>query len=195
MTRAVGSIARAVMVAGILGALAAVPPVASASATEFAQAASTAAAPAQSVQTAPQTTQPSQAAPTLPAQTAPRHHRVVHSAARTRTQLVETMISQMRQRLRITQAEQPQFAAVADVMRTNAKTMETLLAERANDTDRSAVDSLRWYERLTEAHADALKNFVPAFATLYQTLSASQRKAADAMFAQLAQRPFSPTSR
>ena len=187
MTRVVGSFARAVMMAGILGTLAAPWAMAGASPNQFAQATPV---PAQPAPTAPP--QPGQ---TAPAQTAPGSHRMHRAAVRTRAQLVEVMISNMRTQLRITPAEQSQFDAVADVMRTNAKVMEILLDERAHDTDQSAVASLQWYEKLTDAHAAALKNFTPAFETLYATLSAGQRKAADAMFLRLAERPFTPKSR
>jgi len=190
MTRVVGSFTRAVMTAGILGTLAAPLAMASASPNQFAQATPAPAAPAQPAPTAPP--QPSQMAP---AQTAHGGHGMHKAAVHTRAQLVEVMISNMRTKLRVTPAEQSQFDAVADVMRTNAKAMETLLAERAHDTDQSAVASLHWYEKLTDAHAAALKNFTPAFETFYATLSASQRKAADAMFLHLAERPFTPKSR
>ena len=176
MTHVVGSVARAVFAAGLLSTLAAPVPAATAAPNQFAQAS------------------PAPAAPAAPVQPAARSHRVMHSVGHTRTQLVEIMISNMRTRLHITQAEQPQFDAVADVMRANAKAMETLLADRAHDTDRSAVASVRWYGRLTDAHAAGLKNFAPAFETLYATLSESQRKTADAMFQQLAARPFTPKS-
>lgn len=190
MTRVVGSFARAVMTAGIVGTLAAPLAMASGSPNQFAQATPAPAAPAQ-----PAPTAPAQSAQMAPAPTVHGGHGTHRAAVRTRAQLVEVMISNMRKRLRITPAEQSQFDAVADVMRTNAKAMETLLAERAHDTDQSAVASLHWYEKLTEAHATALKNFTPAFETLYATLSPSQRKAADAMFLRLAERPFTPKSR
>jgi LTXXQ motif family protein len=177
MTHRVGFFARAAMTAGILSLLAAPPRMASASPSQFAQAT------------------PVPSTPAAPGHMTPGDHHAAHGPAPTRTQPVEIMISHMRTKLRITLVEQSQFDAVADVMRANAKTMETLLAERAQDTDRSAVASLRWYENLTEAHAAALKTFAPTFATLYATLSESQRKAADAMFLQLAERPFLPKSR
>lgn len=71
---------------------------------------------------------------------------------------------------------------MAETMRANATMMDALLAERQHDTDRSAVDSLHWYQRLTEAHAAALKKFVRALDALYAVPSASQRKKADAAF-------------
>lgn len=181
MTRVVGSLAQAVVTAGVLAALAAMQPVANASPNQFAQAAPAAAAPAE----------PARTVPSQPAQPAPRSHR----AEPTRRQRVEIMISDLHKKLGITAAEQSQFNAVAEVMRANARTMESLLVERTRDSNRSAVASVRWYERLTEAHAAALKNFIPPFETLYAALSESQRKAADSIFLQISERPVMPRSR
>jgi hypothetical protein len=63
------------------------------------------------------------------------------------------------------------------------------LQERAKATDTSAVASLKWYERLTDTHAEALKKFIPAFETLYASLSDTQKKEADTMFRRFAARP------
>jgi periplasmic protein CpxP/Spy len=102
---------------------------------------------------------------------------------------VEGRIADLDKRLGITSSERSQFAAMAEIMRANAKMMDALLVERQHDTNRSAVDSLHWYQRLTEAHAAALKKFVPAFDALYAVLSARQRETADTVFQQLGQQP------
>lgn len=183
MGRVVGSFAWAIAVVGLVSAFAAAVPQASAASNQLAQS-----APAQAGPPAP-------AQSAAPVQPAPTHHRAMHRHMRTRAELVEIMIANMRTKLAITAAQQPQFDAAAGVMRANAKAMETLLAERARDTDHSAVASLRWYGKLTEAHAAALKNFTPAFETLYAALSDGQRKTADAMFLQFAARPFPPHAR
>jgi hypothetical protein len=104
--------------------------------------------------------------------------------------LSEARITELRTKLQVTAAEEAQFSVVAAVMRANAQSMEALLADREKDPDRTAVSALRWYERLTDAHAEALKKFVPAFEAFYAALSDSQRKTADAMFQQFAQRPL-----
>ncbi len=161
MTHSIGWLARGVATVGILGCLSPGAPAATA-AQEFAQA-----APAAS---------PGQAAAPAPA-SAP-------------TGLADARIADLRKKLHITTAQEPTFTALADVIRANAQSMEALLADREKDTEHSAVDSLRWYERLTDAHAAALKQFVPAFDALYATLSDSQRTAADTMFERFAQRPI-----
>jgi hypothetical protein len=102
---------------------------------------------------------------------------------------VEARISALREKLHVTPAEEPQFKAYADVMRQNAQAMEELFAERAKSPDPSAVGRLRWYAKLTAAHAEAVGKLVAPFEALYQSLSPQQKKAADTYFAQLRQRP------
>ena len=140
---------------------------------------------------------PSQLAQTTPppaasAQTPPRHPRkAVAQRPRTLAALTDARVKELHTKLQITTAQEPQFTAMADIMRANAQAMDALLREQSQDTDRTAVSALHWYERLTEAHAAALQKFVPAFAALYSVLSDSQRKSADGMFQRLGPRPLS----
>jgi len=176
MTDTIDWLARAGAAACMLSALVVGSPTASASPWDVAQA-----TPAPAVSSpVPQTPPGAKAAAPSP---------------RTPAGLAEVRITDLRTRLHITAAEESQFTAVAVVMRANAQSMEALLGERAKDTDRTAVSSLHWYERLTEAHAAALQKFVPAFEALYAALSDSQRKTADAIFQRLAQRPVPRRSR
>jgi hypothetical protein len=176
MTYAIDWPARAVAAAGILSLLALGSPRANASPLDFAQATP-----------APAVSNPAPATPPGGTAAAP--------SPRGPAELSEARIADLRTRLQITAAEESQFTAVATIMRANAQAMEALLADRNKDTDSTAVGALRWYERLTAAHAEALKTFVPAFEGLYTTLSDSQRKTADAIFAQFARRPLPPKSR
>ncbi len=173
MTDAIRGVVRAVAATGLLTALALGAPMANASSRELAQA----------------TPAPGVSNPTPPGGTAATSH------PRSPTELVEARIKDLRTKLRITAAQESRFAAVADVMRANARSMQALLGERARHKVTTAVGALRWYERITAAHAAALKRFVPAFEALYTALSNSQRKTADAMFQWLAQRPLPPRSR
>jgi periplasmic protein CpxP/Spy len=101
---------------------------------------------------------------------------------------VEGRISELHKQLQITPAEEPQFNAYADVMRQNAQAMQELFAQRAQNTDRSAIGQLRWYAKLSAAHAEAVGKLVGPFDALYQSMSDQQKKMADAVFAQLRQR-------
>ncbi|HVB68578.1 MAG TPA: Spy/CpxP family protein refolding chaperone [Acetobacteraceae bacterium] len=178
MTDAIRGVARAVAATGLLAALALGAPAANASPGELAHRELAQATPA-----------PGVSSPTPPGGTAATSH------PRSPTELVEARIKDLRTKLRITAAQESRFAAVADVMRANARSMQALLGERARHKVTTAVGALRWYERITAAHAAALKRFVPAFEALYTALSNSQRKIADAMFQWLAQRPLPPRSR
>lgn len=171
MTNAIDWLTRAVAAAGCLGALATGMPAAQAAPWQLAQATP-----------APGAASPAPAAmPPAPNVVAPNAHGPAGMA--------DAWIADLHKKLQITTAEEPQFTALADVMRANAQSMDALLSERETDTDRTAVASLHWYERLTDAHAESLKKFVPAFEALYTVLSDSQRKTADAMFLRFAERP------
>jgi len=96
---------------------------------------------------------------------------------------VETRIKELHRRLHITPAQEAAWSSVAQVMRDNAKTMESLAHERyENAAKMTAVDDLRSYSALADAHADGLKKFVPVFQQLYDSMSDKQKKAADALF-------------
>jgi periplasmic protein CpxP/Spy len=120
---------------------------------------------------------------------------VVQTKASGPEQRVKGRIAEMHAKLRISAAQEPKFKALAEVMSANAQSLDALLQERAQDKATSADASLRWYERLVDAHAEALKKFVPAFGELYASLSDAQKKTADAMFEQFGQRPIHRRSR
>ncbi|HEX3498767.1 MAG TPA: Spy/CpxP family protein refolding chaperone [Stellaceae bacterium] len=126
---------------------------------------------------------PTQAAPmqTAPTQAAPKG-RASH-AMMSPSDRVEARIKDLHARLHITAAQETQWNGVAQAMRDNAKSMETVIGDRTkNISTMSAVDDLRSYESLAEVHADGMKKLVTAFAPLYDSLSDSQKKTADAIF-------------
>jgi hypothetical protein len=68
-------------------------------------------------------------------------------------------------------------------MRDNAKTMDTLTQARmARAADMTAVDDLKSYGEITDAHADGIKKLTPVFADLYASMSDPQKKVADTLF-------------
>jgi len=100
-----------------------------------------------------------------------------------RTDRVEAHIKDLHAKLRITAAQETQWGTVAQAMRDDAKAIETIAAERAQKIGTmNAVDDLRSYASLSEAHADGMKKLVAAFDPLYDSMSDSQKKAADALF-------------
>jgi protein CpxP len=139
-------------------------------------------------QAAAQTTPvPSAPNPSVPVtQAAPAQAAPMHKASRSKmspTDRVEARIKDLHALLRITPAQETQWNAVAQAMRDNTKSMETVISERTQKiSTMSAVDDLRSYENLAEAHADGMKKLVTAFAPLYDSLSDSQKKTADTLF-------------
>ena len=96
---------------------------------------------------------------------------------------VEMRIKSMHSQLKITPAQEPQWAKVMEVMRDNAKSMDKLTKARyGSGKPMTAVDDLKSYGEITDAHADAIKRLVPAFATLYADMSDGQKKTADTVF-------------
>ncbi len=105
------------------------------------------------------------------------------SAAATKPahRLVEARIKSLHASLHNTTAQEPQWQAVATVMRDNAETTGALIKDRtAKAKTMTAVDDLRSYEAIADAHAAGVKKLTSAFETLYASLSDAQKKDADA---------------
>ena len=96
---------------------------------------------------------------------------------------VEARIKQLHKMLHITEAQKPQWDALTQVMRDNAQAMADLEKQRATDVkSMSAVDVVKTYGDVIQAHEDGMKKFIPAFEALYNSLSDAQKKIADSMF-------------
>jgi acyl-coenzyme A synthetase/AMP-(fatty) acid ligase len=96
---------------------------------------------------------------------------------------VEARIKDMHAKLNITAVQEAQWAKVADVMRDNAKKMDELNGARAaNANTMNAVDDLKSYGEVVDAHADQIKKFAATFEPLYASLSDAQKAEADALF-------------
>lgn len=99
------------------------------------------------------------------------------------TDRAEIRIKDLHSKLKIAPGQETQWAAVAQAMRDNAVTMEDLAEKRKADASgMNAVDDLKSYAEIAQAHADGVKNFIPAFEALYNTLSDQQKATADALF-------------
>jgi hypothetical protein len=96
---------------------------------------------------------------------------------------VESRISEMHTKLKITQAQEGEWNNVAQVMRDNAKALDTLTQARiSNANTMTAIADLKSYSEITDAHAEGLKKFVAAFQPLYDSMSDAQKKEADTLF-------------
>ena len=96
---------------------------------------------------------------------------------------VDAFIKKLHAQLHITAAEKAEWKEFTAVIRQNARRMERAFNKRMRELDTmNAVDSLKSYERLAEAHAKRLKRLVPAFEKLYAALPPKQKKLADKAF-------------
>jgi hypothetical protein len=97
---------------------------------------------------------------------------------------VEDRIAYLHAQLKITPAQETQWNAFADVMRSNGETMGQLFQQRKAATNVTAVDDMKQYATIAQAHADGMKKLVDAFDPLYSSLSPEQKKLADTTFHQ-----------
>ncbi len=119
-------------------------------------------------QTAPPASPPPAAAPAKP--------------RRSPTERVEQRIKTLHEDLHITAAQEPLWAPVAQAMRDQATAVGQAIQQRRQNPPANAVDDLKAYEAIADAHAQSLQKLVPAFQALYASLSDEQKKAADTLF-------------
>jgi len=95
----------------------------------------------------------------------------------------EARIQDLHARLNITPAQEDLWNKVTQVMRDDAKTMDALNQTRFEKAKAmTAVEDLKSYSEVAQAHADGLKNFIPVFEALYTGMSDDQKKDADSLF-------------
>ncbi|MBN3753549.1 Spy/CpxP family protein refolding chaperone [Paraburkholderia sp. Tr-20389] len=97
-------------------------------------------------------------------------------------QRVEDRINYLHTQLKITSAQESQWKTFADVMRNNSETMGKLFEQRRANANVSALDDMKQYAEITQAHADGTKKLVDAFDPLYNSFSPEQKKLADETF-------------
>lgn len=97
---------------------------------------------------------------------------------------VEERIASLKSALKILPDQEPKWAAVATAMRVNGAAMEKLIAARRSQpaAGRTALGDLETYQEFAQAHVDGLKNLIPAFKALYDSMSADQKINADQVF-------------
>jgi hypothetical protein len=97
---------------------------------------------------------------------------------------VEKRIQELHDKLKITDDQASAWQNVADTMRDNEKNVHTLIMERHSKAGTlSAIDDLNSYQQIAAAHADGMSKFIQAFQPLYDSMSATQKKQADMLFA------------
>jgi hypothetical protein len=105
-------------------------------------------------------------------------------ATETKGETVEQRITTLHGSLKITPDEETQWNGVAQAMRENAAAMDKLVATNRTTPPQNmtAVDDLKTYQQLAQAHVDGLKNLTSAFSTLYNAMPDAQKKNADQVF-------------
>jgi septal ring factor EnvC (AmiA/AmiB activator) len=95
----------------------------------------------------------------------------------------EARIKDIHAKLKITPTQEDQWAKITQEMRNHAKSMDALTQERfAKAKTMTAVEDLKSYGEIADAHAHGLKNFASLFEALYASMSDEQKKEADALF-------------
>lgn len=114
------------------------------------------------------------------------HRPGMHRQDRDHGASIEERAERMKTRLQITDAQKPQWDALVGVMQKQAKAFASSQAEfwqkKANgETPKALTTPERMAERnkAMEARLNSQREFTAAFTTLYNTMSADQKKIAD----------------
>ncbi|SDD43916.1 Spy/CpxP family protein refolding chaperone [Paraburkholderia lycopersici] len=98
-------------------------------------------------------------------------------------QRVEERITWLHTQLKITSEQEAQWKTFADVMRGNGQTMADLYKQRLeSENTRNALDDMKQYAQISQAHADDMQKLVTAFEPLYNSFSPEQKALADQTF-------------
>ncbi len=106
------------------------------------------------------------------------------AATSSKSETVEQRITTLKTSLKITADQEVKWNGVATAMRDNAAAMDKLVqAKRAVPaSSMTAVDDLMTFQDFTQARMDGLKTLTVAFKSLYDSMSADQKKNADQVF-------------
>jgi periplasmic protein CpxP/Spy len=95
----------------------------------------------------------------------------------------EARIAKMHTQLKISDAQEPAWTKVADAMRDDARKMDVLSQARSEHSGKlSAVDDLKSYAEISDAHAEGIHHLTDAFTPLYASMSDTQKHDADLLF-------------
>ena len=95
----------------------------------------------------------------------------------------DARIADLHAKLKITPAQEVLWTNVTQVMQDDAQTLDALIKARADHAKTmTAVDDVKSYSDIAEAHAAGLKKFIPVFEALYASMSDAQKKNADTVF-------------
>lgn len=102
---------------------------------------------------------------------------------------IETYITRLHDDLKVTDAQKPQWDAVAQSIRDGANASKSTVDQwKQNQSTMTAVDDLKARVAFQQARVDATQKTLTAFQALYATFTPDQQKNADAVFAAAEQR-------
>ncbi len=108
------------------------------------------------------------------------HHHHMHKEME---QNIETRISTLHDKLKITPEQETQWTDVAQAMRDNESAIKALIeARHQSATTMTAVEDLESYQKIAQSHVDGLGKVIAAFEPLYDAMSDEQKKNADDVF-------------
>lgn len=108
---------------------------------------------------------------------------------------VEQRIEQLHAELKITDQQEQQWNAYAEVMRENARSTDSAIRDRAQKLQTlNADEAMKSYASLAQLHADNMQKLANAFSTLYASLSDDQKAIADPLFRNEHRRPHGKRS-
>jgi len=100
---------------------------------------------------------------------------------------VEKHIKDLHAKLKITPAEESQWATVAQTMRDNAAELDSAISKRDTLANHgTAIEDLNAYGDIVQVHANSIKKLSTAFSDLYDSMPDNQKKLADEVFTQRA---------
>jgi protein CpxP len=107
-------------------------------------------------------------------------HIAIHAKV---AQTAEGRIKHLHDQLEITSDQESQWQSVAQVMLDNANAVDSAIKDRVHiRSGMTAVDDLRSYEAVVDAHAEGIKKLAIAFKPMYDAMPEEQQKNADAVF-------------
>jgi TolA-binding protein len=99
----------------------------------------------------------------------------------------EAQIKQLQGALNITEAQQELWNNLTKVMRENAKEIDALTKERAEERAEgtktmNAVEHMKFHSQITEAHLNQMKKLIPPFEAFYSSMSDEQKNITNTIF-------------
>ncbi|MCX5827782.1 MAG: Spy/CpxP family protein refolding chaperone [Deltaproteobacteria bacterium] len=95
----------------------------------------------------------------------------------------EVQIKQLQGALKITKDQEGLWNNLTQVMRENAKEMDTLAKARAGNTETmNSVERMKLHSEITKTHLDQLEKLIPPFEAFYSSMSDQQKNITDIIF-------------